>query len=110
MVVQRSASVRFINRDGRINLTYSGEFDLKNMMCRLLSLQSRCNIGVRHFSGSSYSLDLTKVVTRMSTLSNAKHLDDFAKHKSSKALDWLNCFIDYDHSIDSMVCQIALAD
>ena len=77
-------------------------------MEQLCSRQSLYNIGVAHFSGSSYTLSLTKLVGVMSTLKKANHrnslgLDDFGEPNFAKAADWLQCMIHHEPSNNLLV-------
>ena len=87
-------------------LKYPEDLDLNLLLAQLECLsQAKYNINIRHFSGSSYSLDLAKVVEVMSRLDQARKLDDFGEHRLSKAADWLDCIVDDDSSSDPMVCN-----
>lgn len=107
-IVQRSASVRSIDGDQRACLQFSGHFDLDEMIDSLRTRESQYNIGVTQFSGSSYTLNLAQLTKLMSTVQRANkkgsyELDDFSRHKASKASDWLKCVADFDQSVSVLV-------
>lgn len=89
-------------------LQFSCRFDLDEMIDSLRTHESRYNIGVSQFSGSSYTLDLGRLTKLMSTVQGANkqdsyELDDFSGHKVSKASDWLKCVADFDQSVSVLV-------
>ncbi len=89
-------------------LQYPGDFDLDEIIDSLRTRASQYNIGVSQFSGSSYTLDLAKLTKLISTVQGANkkgscELEDFSRHKTSKALDWLECVADFDQSVSVLV-------
>lgn len=77
-------------------------------MRRLHILQFQYNIGVRQFSGSSYTLDLAKMVEIMSRLSKVRQLelyklDHLDRHSLPQGSDWLDCILDYNPPVDAIV-------
>ena len=112
-VFQQSASVMNIGRHGqnhRVPLFFPSSFDVAALISRLRLRQNRYNIRVCHFSGASYSMDLSKLEKVMSKVYEADHasiynLDDFRKHKLSKASHWLDCLFDCDDSLGNVVCH-----
>ena len=109
-LVQRSASIKSIRGTQRATISYPGSFDLDGLMEQLTSRQSLYDIGVGHFSGSWYTLSLSKLVAVMSTLKKANNrisfsLDDFGNPNFSKATDWLKCMTYHEPSDNLLVRQ-----
>lgn len=80
------------------------------MIESLRARESHYNIRVRQFSGLSYTLDLAKLTKLISTVQIANklgscELDDFGRHKTSKASDWLDCVTEFDQSASVIVGQ-----
>ena len=99
-----------MDRKGYIYLNYSGDIDMKILLRRLHLLQFQYNIGVRQHSGSSYTIDLTKILSTMSILSNGNELEIFrlehlGKYRLPKGSDWLDCIRDYSPPVDEIVGQ-----
>ena len=114
-VFQQSASVTTVGRQGqshRVPLFFPSSFDVAALISHLRLRQNRYNIRVRHFSGATYTMDLIKLERVMSKVHEADHgsmyeLDDFRKHKSSKATHWLDCIFDCDNLSGNLVCDFS---
>lgn len=101
-----------LNEDRRVTLHYPGAFDVARLLRRLHHCQDKYNIAVRHWSGSSYTLDLARFLQVLSTLSTLPQsgiceLDDFAQDKMMN--EWLACIKDHhpvDPTADHLVSQV----
>jgi len=96
-----------------VGLQYPGGFDLDGILDSLRIREFQYNIRVHQFSGSSYTLDLAKLTKLISTVQNANkmsscELDDFGRHKTPKASDWLECVTDFDESASVLVSHYML--